>query len=135
MRWTICPNWSEYRHRHTHSRTHSLYFKLCIVSTFLSNGYREVCESSVLLNLKKRFHRDWIYVSLNDFESFLLSSYEKGRNLLYIISILNCTSEQAFNKKIMSLLCGIKIYIIYFVLCIIVLNMITITTNCKLCFS
>lgn len=58
MRWRICPNWSEFTKTHTKNL-----YSICTLSNCFSGVVREVCESSVLLNLKKRFHRDSIYVS------------------------------------------------------------------------
>lgn len=63
MRWKICPNWSKCTHTLTHENVFVLTLNLFVCS------FREVCESSVLLNLKKRFQRDCIYVSLDNYES------------------------------------------------------------------
>lgn len=59
MRWRICLSWSK-------PSPTLIICSFCMCKCFISYVfciYREVCESSVLLNLKKRFQRDSIYVS------------------------------------------------------------------------
>lgn len=61
---------------HTYLQTHTNNQKVQhSFLTHLTNVFREVCESSVLLNLKKRFHRDCIYVSLASMKQVSWSVY------------------------------------------------------------